>query len=260
MQRTPRAEGLRAPLEQALDQVRGLFVADHFDPATSSRRFALMLSDHVVDLVVPRLVEVLSVRAPHIRLDVAPWQGPTAMTAELARSIDLVIACTSEAFPGLHGQRLFADTEAVAVRRGHPAGVRLKRLDAFLQARHVAVVGRGQREDPVDTWLREHRIERRIALAVPSYLRALHMVALSDLVALVPRRLIETLASRLSLIAIMPPIDPGKYEEFLFHPFRAHVDPGSIWLRNHVLQIGSRLDRLQRTGTSVRRASYRTGG
>lgn len=243
MELTPRAQALRLPLTQALDQVRGLFIAEPFDPATSSRHLTLMMPDHVVDLVAPPLLERIEVQAPHIRLDVAPWLGPATMTAELARSIDLVIACTSEAFPGFHRQRLFADTEALAVRRGHPAGARLKRLDEFLQARHVAVVGRGQREDPIDSWLREKSLERRIGLVVPSYLQALHMVAHTDLVAFVPRRLIETLVEPLSLIAVSPPIDPGKYEEFVFHPTRAQVDPGSIWLRNLVLAVGRRLDR-----------------
>src|SRR5438477_12929760 len=32
MQLTPRAQGLRAPLAQALDQVRGLFATESFDP------------------------------------------------------------------------------------------------------------------------------------------------------------------------------------------------------------------------------------
>lgn len=243
MELTPRAQALRGPLAQALDQVRGLFVAEIFDPRTSTRRFRVMMPDHVVDLVVPRLLERVARQAPHVRLDVAPWLGPASITAELARSIDLVIACTSEAFAGFHRQRLFADTEAIATRRGHPVGARLRRMEEFLKARQVAVVGRGQCEDPIDSWLREKGVQRQIALAVPSYLQALHMVANTDLVAFVPRRLIETQAEPLSLIAISPPIDPGRYEEFLFYPTRAQVDRGSIWLRNLVLGIGRRLDR-----------------
>lgn len=246
MELTPRAEALRMPLTLALDQVRGLFVSEHFDPPTSARRFALMMPDHVVDLVVPRLLEKIGAQAPRVRIDVAPWRGSTDMTAELARSIDLVIACTSGDFAGFHRQRLFADTEAIAVRRNHSVGARLERLKTFLDAGHVAVVGRGQSEDPIDTWLREHNVERRIALVVPGYLHALHMVARTDLVAFVPRRLIEALAAPLSLIAVAPPIDPGQYEEFMFHPARAQVDPGSIWMRNHVLAIGRALDRYKR--------------
>ncbi len=246
MELTPRAEALRAPLAQALDQVRGLFVADGFDPATSTRRFAVLMADHVVDLVVPPLIQRIGARAPGVRLDVAPWRGPSFMTAEPARSIDLVIVCSGDPLAGFHRQRLFADRDAIAVRRDHPVGARLKRLDAFLEARHVAVVGRGIREDSIDTWLREQGVERRIALVVPSYMQALRMAARTDLVAFVPGRLIDALGGPLSLIAVTPPLDPGIDEEFMFHPARADVDAGSIWLRNLVLEIGRGLDRHKR--------------
>jgi DNA-binding transcriptional LysR family regulator len=201
------------------------------------------MPDHLVDLVVPPLLEKVASQAPNVRLDVTPWLGPAVMTPEMARSIDLVIACTGDAYAGFERQHFFSDTEALAVRSRHPAAARLRRLEEFLLARHVAVVGRGRTEDPIDSWLREQGVERRIALAVPSYLQALHMVAHTDLVAFVPRRLIETMVRPLSLIAVTPPIDPGKYEEFLFHPTRAQADPGSIWLRNLALTIGRRLDR-----------------
>ena len=168
------------------------------------------------------------------------------MTEDLARSIDLVIGCTAQPLAGYHQQRLFADTEAVAVRRAHPVGAGVRHLDAFLKVRHVAVVGRGQREDPVDTWLCQNGIERQIGIVVPSYLQALHVVARTDLAAFLPRRLIEVLGRPLSLIAVSPPIDPGTYEEYMFHPARAHVDSGSIWLRNHALKIGLTLDRRTR--------------
>src|SRR5579872_6018423 len=70
MQLTPRAEALRAPLEHALEQVRTLFAANHFDPPTSTRRFALMMPDHVVDLFMPPLLERIGREAPGIRLSV----------------------------------------------------------------------------------------------------------------------------------------------------------------------------------------------
>ncbi len=243
MQLTARAEALREPLAEALNQVRGLFVSDHFDPATSTRRFSLMMPDHVVDLIIPALLERIAAKAPAIRLNVTPWRGSTQMTPELARSVDLVIACIDGAYSGFHRKLLFADTEAVAVRQGHPMGKRLSRMSGFLKARHVAVVGIGQREDLMDTWLREKGIEREIALAVPSYLQALHVVARTDLVAFIPRRLIEALARALSLQIVKPPIDPGCYEEFMFHPVRSEADAGAIWLRKHVVEIGRRLNR-----------------
>jgi len=242
MELTPRAQALRAPLAQALDAVRGLFVADRFDPATSTRRFVLMMPDLVADLVLPPLLRRLGDAAPAVRLDVTPFRAPGTMTDDFARGLDLILACLPDAFPGFHRQRLYTDTDALAVRRGHPEGARLHRLEVFRAARHVAVACDGAREDMIDGWLRRRGIARRIVLTVPSYLQALRMAARTDLVAFVPGRLIGALARPLGLKQVAPPLDPGTDEQFMFHPTRAQLDPGSVWLRRHVLAIGRALD------------------
>jgi DNA-binding transcriptional LysR family regulator len=242
MELTPRAQALRGPLAQALDQVRGLFVPDGFDALSSERSFRLMMPDLAVELLVPPLMEKVASIAPNVRLDVVPWRGPAIMTAEFARTIDLVISI-GNAFKGFHRQVLYTDRDALAVRHGHPVGSKLGRRDAFLNARHIAVVIRGRNVDLIDDWLRPKGIERRIALVVPGYIEALHIVARTDLVAFVPNRLIAALAKRLSLKAVTPPLDPGTDEQFMFYPTRAQFDPGSIWLRNLVLETGRGLDR-----------------
>jgi DNA-binding transcriptional LysR family regulator len=245
MELTPRAQALRGPLAQTLDQVRGLFIPDDFDAASSERRFRLMMPDLAVELLAPPLMEKVSASAPNVRLDIVPWRGSAIMTAEFARTIDLVISI-GDAFRGFHRQLLYTDRDALAVRRDHPIGARLKNREIFLKARHIAVIIRGANIDLIDSWLQGKGIERPIALAVPGYLEALHVVARTDLVAFVPRRLIAALAKPLSLIAVTPPLDPGIDEQFMFYPTRAQFDPGSIWLRRLMLETGRGLDRGKR--------------
>jgi DNA-binding transcriptional LysR family regulator len=245
MELTPRALGLRAPLAQTLDQVRGLFLPDAFDAASSDRQFRLMMPDLAVELLVPPLMAKITKAAPNVRIDVVPWRGPAIFPADFARTIDMVISI-GNAFKGFHRQLLYTDSDALAVRRGHPVGNRLKKQDAFLDARHVAVVIRGQNEDLIDTWLRSKGIERRIALVVPGYIEALHVAARTDLVAFVPRRLIAALSKQLSLVTVTPPLDPGIDEQFMFYPTRAQMDPGSIWLRRLMLETGRELDKAKK--------------
>jgi DNA-binding transcriptional LysR family regulator len=245
MELTPRAQGLRGPLAQALDQVRGLFIADDFDAASSERQFRLMMPDLAVELLMPPLMDKITALAPNIRLDIVPWRGPAIFSAEFARTIDLVISI-GDAFKGFHRQLLYTDRDALAVRRGHLEGSRLGRREVFLGARHVAVIIRGQNEDLIDGWLRSKGIERRIALVVSGYIEALHVTARTDLVAFVPRRLIGALAKQLSLVTVAPPLDPGIDEQFMFYPTRAQFDPGSIWLRNLMLGIGRQMEREKR--------------
>jgi DNA-binding transcriptional LysR family regulator len=245
MELTPRAQALRGPLAQVLDQVRGLFVPDEFDAVSSERHFRLMMPDLAVELLMPPLMEKITHVAPNVTIDVVPWRGPAIFTPEFARTIDFVVSI-GDAFKGFHRQRLYTDSDALAVRRGHPVGAGLKKRDAFLNARHVAIVIRGQNEDLIDSWLRSKGIERRIALVVPGYIEALHVAARTDLVAFVPRRLIGALSKQLSLVTVTPPFDPGIDEQFLFYPTRAQMDPGSIWLRRLMLETGRELDQPKR--------------
>jgi DNA-binding transcriptional LysR family regulator len=242
MELTPRAVSLRESLPDALERVRTLLAAESFVPATSSRRFDVVIHDHLADVIVPAVVRRMSAEAPRARLEVLPWQSPFSMTPERLRSIDLCTSCSTEDLQGFERTPLFTDTEAVVVRRDHPLVSRLGTLRTFIDARHIAVVGRGKTQDPVDAWLLEEGIERRIGLTVPSYLQALHAAAATDLVAFVPRRLADTLAAPLSLAIVRPPIDPGTYQEFLFYPRRREHDAASRWLRDIVIDIGRRID------------------
>jgi len=241
MELTPRALRLRESLPETLQRVRNVLVTDPFEPGRSSRRFAVMVQDHVAQFVVPALVKRVHSEAPRVGVDVLPWESPTSMKPERLQSVDLLISCSANEIAGFERATLFTDTEITVVRKGYPSASRIKNLKSFLSARHVAVVGRGLTEDPVDTWLREEGLTRHIVLRVPSYLQALQAVAQTDLVAFVPKRLAESLAKAWSLALLRPPIDPGEYQEHLFYPRRVIQDPASIWLRKLALEVGKQL-------------------
>jgi DNA-binding transcriptional LysR family regulator len=258
MELTPRAQGLRAQVAYALEQVRGVFSSRDFDPAVSTRRFLLVMPDLVVDTLMPPILKRLEEEAPQIRLDVTPWRSPTMMTDEIAGTIDVAICCLVDPLPGFNRQRLYADTDVLAVRRGHPVGRRLGRLEDFCGARHVAVIGLRRPEDYIDVWLRGLGVERRIGLTVPTYLQALRMAALTDLVAFVPSRVVNALCEPLSLQLVHPPLNPGTDEQYLFYPSRAQADPASVWIRNLILQVARELPDAGALGTGPRRGSQKS--
>lgn len=238
MDLTPRAVVLRESLPDALRTIQTLFAPELFDPARSSRRFA---HDHIAHLIAPALVKRVYASAPGAAIDILPWRRPDTMRLERLRSLDLLVSCDAGKMAGFQRQRLFTDTEVTVVLKGHPSLAGLRRIKTFLNARHVAVAGIGSAEDPVDTWLREQRLERTIALRVPSYVQALQAVAQSDLVAFVPRRLAESFVRPLSLALVRPPLDPGTYDEYLLHRQCSESDPASRWLRALVMEIGAQM-------------------
>jgi DNA-binding transcriptional LysR family regulator len=136
---------------------------------------------------------------------------------------------------------------------------RLADLEAFLAADHVAVAEREFAEDPVDTWLRSEGRPRKVALAVPQYLHALHLVAGTDLLAVIPERLLRAYAGALGLQVVAVPLDVGTFDEHLLHPTRTHADPGCAWFRGVLRAVAEELGPLPATtsGRERRRAQGR---
>jgi len=244
MQRTRRADALREPLRDALARVRDLLASERFDPAESERTFRLRVADNACDLLLPPLLDRLRRAGPGIRIELRPLlAGDDAFAT--AQTIDVAVACVPAAFPGFYRQRLFRDRDVCAVRRGHPLARRLRGREPFLAAKHVAVAPLG-REDPVDVWLRGEGVRRGVVLTVPHYVQALHVAAASDLVAVIPERLVRAYASTLKLRALPLPLDAGTFDEYLLHPARTHADPGCLWLRGVLKEVGAQLERSYR--------------
>lgn len=234
---TARAEALREPISRLMREARGLVTTETFNLATSRRRFRLMMPDFIGNLVLPQLIAKISIEAPGIRLEVAEWRGEKTLSRDYLDTIDLILSGWTDRFPGFRRELLLRDHDALAIRVGSRKAAKLKSVDGFLNARHVAVIGPGERQDLVDTWLRTKGHTRRIALTVPTYLLAFGIVAESDLVVVVPKQLIERLGKKLGVRAMPLPLDPGKDEIFLHHPTIAHTEPGSAWLRKAIQSL-----------------------
>ena len=241
MQLTARGEALRYPLKDVLSRVRDLLVTEKFDAERSTRTFHLFVSDYASDLLLPLVRKQLQHEAPGISIRIQNDGRIKGDSFELAHSVDLAIACVPNSFKGFYQQRLFTDRDACAVRRGSPIANRISRQADFLKMKHVAVVGREFAEDPVDTWLHEEGYQRNVALTVPHYLQALHVVAQSDLIAVIPERLVRAYSAILGLDVLPVPLDVGTFDEYLLHPATKHADPGCVWLRGVLQHVAKSL-------------------
>lgn len=187
---TPRAESLRAPLALILGEVKGLFADPVFDPATSPHVFRIMAPDLALEQVAPRLLARAVAAAPAIGIEFKPWRGTETLTEEYLSCLDLIVAGRNGRLAGFEAELLYTDCDALAVRADRPDAEALGTIHGFLAARHVAVVGSGEREDILDPWLRDVGLARDVGVVAPSYIMALRLAARSDLVAFIPRRLI----------------------------------------------------------------------
>ncbi|MDT9678513.1 LysR family transcriptional regulator [Pseudomonas lini] len=234
MRPTARADELREPLRQALEALeRAVSPASPFNPAEARQTWNVMASDYgETTIVLPALAGLRS-SAPDTRLavfDLVPSQ--IARQAEQG-AIDLAFH-TSEGAPlGLRRRALFTEQYVLVGRAGHPQLKKRPTLEQFCELDHV-IVSRdgGAFQGATDQVLSAVGMTRRVVLSVPHFLFVRSVVESTDMVAMLPSRLVGDMHT---LEVVEPPLEVPGYEMSMLWPERVHRDPAHQWLREFIV-------------------------
>lgn len=248
---TERALRLAAPVAEALARVRSVIAAaGPFDPATSTRRFAIGAPDGASAVFLAPLYAELQRVAPGVDVAVrqllpvpgesTPERAWRNAWAELdARSLDVAIV-PSAAVPLRFAKRvLYEEDFVLAMRRGHTFA-RKPTLARYCEAQHLVVSLTGDPHGFVDEVLAKQERSRRVALTVPNFMFALAVVAESDLVCAVPRRFAAAHGARFGLATVDAPVPLGTFALNAVTPEVALMDGGVAWLVALLLRQGAR--------------------
>jgi DNA-binding transcriptional LysR family regulator len=232
MQPTPLAEQLAEPVAAALGLLQaGLAPREHFDPAASTRHFTIAMTDVAEIHFMPGLVRHCIEHAPQVRIAMVRAAGATLAAGLEAGRIDLAVGAYDDISASHFQQRLFRQDCVTLHRRGHAFDDGPVDLAAFRAARHLLVTETTSPYDQIRQALERAGIRGEASMQVPSLLSAPLIVADSDLVATVPRRLAERMAPSLGLAFVKPPIRLPLLHTNSFWHRRFHQDPGNRWLR-----------------------------
>jgi DNA-binding transcriptional LysR family regulator len=149
------------------------------------------------------------------------------------RAIDLALTPLLSPPARFATSDLYVDDFVVAARVGHPY---LKRpsLDAYCQATHL-LVAQGDDRGHIDEALHAIKASRRIGLSVPSAVWALNILAETDLIAALPRRLVAQCSSSFGVTFVELPFKMHADIIGVVIPKAALNDTGLQWL---VTEIG----------------------
>lgn len=241
---TPRALQIAAGLSAGLSQIeRSLFAKTEFHPATEARSFRLIAGDFAELLLIPELIATLSRQAPQIDM----WfesPGDNQFERLAQGTVDALIGVAprrADDRTSLRYQSLFTDSFVSIVRKGHPLLKGPVTAHTFAAQKHAFVAPGGRPGGVVDTALAEHGLHRRVALGVPHFLVAPHVVAKSDLVLTIGRRLAEMFVRIISVEMIEPPIQLPSFELGLYWHARNENDLAHRYLRQTLTEIASGL-------------------
>ncbi|CAB3802657.1 HTH-type transcriptional regulator SyrM 1 [Paraburkholderia caffeinitolerans] len=230
MQPTARALALREPLRDALEALeRAVAPSTPFDPATAHHTWHVAATDYTESTLVLPALRALRTAAPHTRLAIVGLVPPRIAKASEQGEIDLAFHITSDAPEGLRQRVLFKERYVLAGRAGHPRLKRRPTLKQFCELEHVIVSpdGGGFR-GVTDEALASVELARRVVLSVPHFLFVMSALAQTDLVALLPWRLVRDNAA---LKIVETPIEVPGYEVCMLWHERVHRDPAHQWLR-----------------------------
>jgi DNA-binding transcriptional LysR family regulator len=257
---TLRAEAMRAPLRRALEEITGTLSPPRaFDPKTARVRLFIGASDYAELVLLPGIMARLVREAPGVELRILmPGHDPASELA--AGKLDVVImpAPSGDEGQGIRRRQILRDRFVCIVRRSHPlAKAKALTLSSFAGAAHALISPWGMEGGYVDDALARRGLQRRIAVAVPHFFVAPHVVASSDLLLTVAERVAEVLAGPLGLVVLAPPRElelTGFTLSILWHE-RTQEDPARRWLRDVIVAEASERSRNSPAAARRRRCS-----
>ncbi|AZF53730.1 Transcriptional regulator, LysR family [Pseudomonas sp. R4-34-07] len=231
MSPTERARELRGPLRDALVALEGaLSPGGTFEPALSDQTWKVAASDYAATALVWPSLALLRRLAPNTRLALLN-KHPVSLANDLeSGQLDLALHTRDDAPPKLRQRSLVHERYVLAGRRGHPALTAKLSLKAFCGLEHAVMSPNGGGfVGSTDQALAAKGLERRVVLSVSNFNSLVSALVHSDLVAVVPERLVR---DEPALHVQAPPLAIPGFEMLMLWPERLHRDPAHRWLRD----------------------------
>ncbi|MEJ8850398.1 LysR family transcriptional regulator [Variovorax rhizosphaerae] len=237
MQPTPHATSLVAPVRQAIELLRGITRQQAvFDPVKAQRMFRICMTDITHLVLLPALINRLRVIAPGINVEITHISGQTPRMLESGEA-DLAVGFMPQLEAGFYQQKLFEQDFSCVVRRDHPR-VRSRLTAAmFKRENHVLVTAAGTGQNLVEEALERLGVQRNIALRLPNYLGMGGLLASTDLMVTVPRRVAETLVRIADVKQLLPPFELPVFSIKQHWHERYQQDPANRWLRGVISDL-----------------------
>lgn len=206
-----------------------------FDPATTTRRFCIAMSDIGGQYLLPPLFAAFQASVPHAGLEVVHPPQHDVNDGLATGSIDAALGNIALNYDDLDSTVLFREHYVCLLARKHPVIRRKLTLEAYVKARHVSVASPFATHQMVENTLRERGITRTIGLCIPHFSILPGLIANSDLLVTLPSRVAKVFVEYGHLQALVLPVDLPEFDVRM-HTHKLHATNGAIvWLRKQIV-------------------------
>jgi DNA-binding transcriptional LysR family regulator len=238
MEPTPYAEQLADSVGYALAMIHsGINQQTIFDPARAERSITIGVTDIGEIYFMPALIDRLRSEAPRVTLSTVRNTATTLRDDLESGKVDLAIGLLPHLKAGFFQRRLFSQSYACLMRRGHRLDKKRISLSEFSSAEHLVVVSAGTGHGKVDELLQRSGVDRTIRLTVPHYVSVGHILQATDLIATVPDRLADRLVEPFGLVKVPHPAKLPDVAINVFWHAKYHRASANRWLRGILFEL-----------------------
>jgi len=237
MEPTPYADRIYPEVKQCFEQLSS--PDSHrsgFDPATTKRQFRVCMTDISEIVVLPVLISELQREAGGVAIEAERISAASPDRLE-SGDVDLAVGYMPSLEAGFYQQTLFRQGFVCLAAQRHPRIQESPTVRAFSSEGHIVVTTSGTGHSIVDREFEKKGVHRNVVLRVPGFLGVAMLVAKTELLAIVPRRLGETLAKQERIKMFAPPVRLPSYAVKLHWHARYHADQGNVWLRHLIARL-----------------------
>jgi DNA-binding transcriptional LysR family regulator len=238
---TPAARRIAPVLTEAMRALeRALGAEAEFDPYTSTREFRMVVPEGLEPMLVHPLLR-RAANMPGITFHMLPVQSPGYKELVLAKEADIAI------FPGHFNDEAIRSTHVctfeivIVARAGHPVYGRKETFtrEDFFEAGFVVLGDEIRRAIQFHQEAMATGRQRRIVTKATRAWSVLHIVAATDLVAALPRHMVENYAADMGLRVFDMPVPASTEQCHMGWHHELTADPAHSWLRETIREIGA---------------------
>lgn len=220
-----------------MDELLGDAVA--FDPGTTQYEFRMVVTDYLECVFIEGLLKRLSAAFPRISVLTRHPVHPSHFNKVLeAGEVDFAAGILPMSLRDLRHRLLFRDHIVCGARKDHPAVGRTLSPKEFAALEHLVIMPNTVNcfGESVDQVLGAQGYRRNRRFVTPNYLTAPHLLADSDMVALLPASLLKRFSNELGLAEVLLPVHVPPLDIYLSWHDRTHRHAAHTWFRDQVVK------------------------
>ena len=198
---TARAEELIDPVRAVLEQIRTtVAVAPPFDPLSADRLIRIMASDYVTEVLLAGVLARLETAAPNMRFEIQS-RSDSPLEALDRGHVDLLLMIDYAISPDHPSQLLFEDDYVVVGDRDNPAMYQPMTRETYFGLGHVSARFGKSRVPAFEDWfVRRQKQQRRVEVVAPTFLSLPRLIAGTNRIATMHRRMAEIVVGSTPLV------------------------------------------------------------